>query len=44
MIDISDEEVLEHFKEAFLPKIETQLLEINDKEIASGKAKVLYCC
>ena len=30
MIDMSDEHILEHFKESFPPKLELQLLEIHN--------------
>ena len=42
MIGISDKQVLEHFKVAFLPKREVQLLEINDIDIAAGKSVLCY--
>ena len=35
------EQVLEHFKESFAPKIESYLLKINDIDTAIGKARVL---
>ena len=36
-----DEQVLEHFKEAFPPHIGNQLLEIDDTDIAIGNVRVL---
>ena len=34
---MSDEYILEHIKEAFPPKIEAQLLEIEDTDVTTGK-------
>ena len=41
MIEMSDEQVYEYFKETFPAQIEAQLLEIEDIDVASGKARVL---
>ena len=41
MLGMSDEQLLENFKEAFPFKIEVVLLEINNVDTAIGKAKVL---
>ena len=38
---MSDEQVLEHFKEEFSPKVKAQLLETDDIDTAMGKARVL---
>ena len=39
MIDMSDKQVLENFKQAFPPKIEAQLLEIDDIDEAIGETR-----
>ena len=44
MIGMSDEQVLEYFKESFPLKIEAQLLETNDTDTALAKQEFLYCC
>ena len=41
MTAISDEEVLEHFEEAFPSTIEAQSLERNDFDMTIGKPRVL---
>ena len=41
MISMPDEQVLECFKEAFPPKAEAQLLEIDVINLAIGKMRVL---
>ena len=41
MKGVSDEQVLEHFKEAFPPQIDAQLLEIDDVDIVISKARIL---
>ena len=41
MIGMSDEKNLQHLKESFPPEIEAQLLEIEDKDIAMSKTRVL---
>ena len=41
MIGISDGQVLEHFKEAFLPKIQVQQSKINYIDTIIGKARAL---
>ena len=41
MIEMSDEEVLAHFKETILPTIEAQLLQINNNGTFIGKARIL---
>ena len=38
---MSNEKVLEHFKEAFQPKIEAQLLEIDNINILIDQVRVL---
>ena len=38
------EQVLEHFKQVFLPKIEAQLQEIDDIYTTAGKPRVLIPC
>ena len=38
---MSDKQVLEHFKEAFPPRIETQLFEVDNIDITTGKTRVL---
>ena len=41
LIGMSDEQILGHFKDMFPANIEWQLLEIEDKDVAIDKAKVL---
>ena len=41
IIGMSDEQVLEHFKEAFLTKFEPPLVEVNYIDIETGAARVL---
>ena len=38
---MSDKQVLEHIKEAFPTKIEAQILEKEDIDVAIGKARIL---
>ena len=40
MVGTSDNQVLEHFKQVFPPKIEVQWLEIEDIDVAIGKLRV----
>ena len=40
---MSDDKILDHFNESLLPKIESQLLEIDDIDAAIMKARVWYC-
>ena len=40
MIGMSNEQVLEHFKETFHPKTEGQLLQIDDRYTTLGKLRV----
>ena len=40
MTGMSHKQVLEHFKEAFPPKIEAESLKVGDTDIAIGKARV----
>ena len=44
MIGKSDGKVMEHFKEAFPPRIEAHLLEIDETDITVEKQEFLFCC
>ena len=41
MVGMSDDQILEHFKESFLPRIEPQLLEVDDIDATIVKPRVL---
>ena len=44
IVDILEEQILQHFKESLPLKIESQLLKIDDIDVAIFLSQFCYCC